>query len=91
MKEKIIASAIKFRQKDNDYDVVMTAKRHADVFYKMKQLNIDYDRASCVQGFWTSEYRFVNRYEAKKIAVDVNQIIVPIEETYAELYSEDLW
>ena len=88
---KVVAAAIKFRLADSDYFCIMTNRRHADVLEQMYQLHISYDKASAVQGFITDTDRFVDRYEAKKIAVEAHQLIVPEEETHAELYSEDVW
>lgn len=42
------------------------------------------------QGFLTNEGKFVNRAEAKKIAIESWQIIPPVNEEKA-LYSEDVW
>ena len=50
-----------------------------------------YLKSTATQGFLTNDNRFVDRYEAKKIAVTANQLIVPEKDTYAELYSEDVW
>lgn len=96
MQERVVAAAIKFYMLDENnqkekYETIMTDRRHADVFYKMKQLHIKYDKPSHTQGFWTSENRFVDRCEAKEIAIAANQLIVPLEETFVELYSEDVW
>ena len=88
---KVVAAAIKFRLVDSDYFCIMTNRRHADVLEQMYQLHIQYDRKSAVQGFVTDTDRFVDRYEAKKIAVEAHQLIVPEEQTYAELFSEDVW
>lgn len=88
---KIVAAAIKFRLVDSEYFCIMTNRRHADIFEQMHQLHIPYDRASAVQGFMTSTDQFVDRYEAKYIAVEADQLIVPEEQTCAELFSEDIW
>lgn len=89
-KEKVVAAAIKFYSNDSpDFPTIMIAKRHADIWERLNFTNIySYDE---VTGFWTSNDRFVDRYEAKEIAVAADQLIVPIEETYNELYSEDVW
>lgn len=90
--EKVIASAIKFYYLvDSKYPQIWTDKRHSNIFNNMASHNIHYNRSTYVQGFWTSENRFVDRIEAKKIAVAANQLIVPIENTYPELFSEDVW
>lgn len=85
--EKVIAAACKVLVEDNI--LVFTAKRHLDIWEKFHFDNIKYK--SMTDGFWTNKDRFVNRVEAKKIAVAANQLIVPIEETYPALFSEDVW
>lgn len=89
--EKIIASAIKFLNKDTREWITMTGVRHADIWYDIHKLNIKYNKEYCYQGFITNGGNFVDRYEAKLIAVEANQLIVPLETTYTELYSEDIW
>lgn len=89
--EKLVASAIKFYTADSDYPIIMTGKRHADILYSMWKSNILYLKSRAIQGFLTDTDRFVDRYEAKKIAVAANQLIVPEKDTYAELFSEDVW
>ena len=89
-KEKIVAAAIKFYSNDSpDFPTIMTARRHVDIRERLNLTNFySYDE---IEGFWTSNDRFVDRYEAKEIAVAADQLIVPIEETYNALYSEDVW
>jgi len=88
---KIVKAAVKFYDLDNNYaPVIIEARRHCDA-YELAKLAINYDRDNTVEGFITDTDEFVNRIEAKKIAVEANQLIVPIEETYNELYSEDVW
>lgn len=89
--EKIVAAAIKFNMREDPYPSVWLGKRHADILHKMMLHQIEYDRTSAVQGFWTSNNRFVDRYEAKIVAVQANQLIVPIEKTFSKLFSEDVW
>lgn len=88
---KVIAAAIKYYPTNSDYPQIACGKRHADAFFYMHLHNVKYDKKTAVQGFLTDDFRFVDRYEAKKIAVEANQLIVPIEKTFAELYSEDMW
>lgn len=89
-KEKVVAAATKFYSNDSPLSpTIMTARRHVDIRERLSLTNIySFDE---VEGFWTSNDRFVDRYEAKEIAVAANQLIVPIEETYNALYSEDVW
>lgn len=51
------------------------------------------DRKTCdlVQGFLTSDNRFVSRTEANKIAFEAMQIPQSVFEAKTELYSEDLY
>lgn len=88
---KIVSAAIKFRVSTALQDSIMTAARHADIYEELHRLNVTYDKSSVVEGFMTDTNEFVNRFEAKEIAVAANQLIVPIEETYNALYSEDVW
>ena len=89
--ERLVAAAIQFKFADTDNMAVMMGKRHADVLFNMYLHNIKYDKKSSIQGFWTDSNRFVDRYEAKRIAVAAKQLIVPEEQTFAELFSEDVW
>lgn len=89
--EKIIAAAIQFYNEETKSYIVMTGIRHADIFLDMYKLHIDYNKKLYKQGFITNHGNFVDRYAAKEIAVAAEQLIVPIEETYAELFSEDVW
>lgn len=89
-KEKVVMAAIKFYSNDSpDFPTIMTARRHVDILERLNFTNIY--SFNEVEGFWTSKNRFVDRYEAKEIAVAANQLIVPIENTYNALYSEDVW
>ena len=98
--ERVVAAAIKFQQQDYTYPAVMCGRRHADVFQQMFSLGIKYDKRSHVQGFWTNQDRFVDRYEAFDIALEAEQIIPSALECYMEtrpelkgipLFSEDVW
>lgn len=88
---KIVSAAIKFRFSAALQDSIMIAVRHADIYEELHGLDVAYDESSVVEGFMTDTNEFVDRYEAKKIAVAANQLIVPVEETYNALYSEDVW
>ena len=88
---KLIAAAVKFCEPESRYPQIMTATRHADVYFKMHLHSIKYDKATAVEGFLTDDNRFVDRHEAKAIAIAANQLIVPIEKTFPALYSEDVW
>ena len=98
--ERVVAAAIKFQQQDFAYPTVMCGRRHADIFEQMFSLGIKYDKQSHVQGFWTNQDRFVDRYEAFEIAFNAGQIFSSVLEEYTEqysclkgipLFSEDVW
>ena len=90
----IIASAIKFfyeDDKDHKFPQIWTGLRHADIFERMFQMGVRYDKNSHVQGFITEFNEFMDRYEAQSHAYDCDQID---EETFYSmkcLYSEDIW
>ena len=87
----IIAAAVRFPY--GGKTVVWPLHRHADFFDIAKQMGFQYDKNEVEQGFiaWDGEKEFfVNRVEARKIAIAAKQI----EETatsFKELFSEDLW
>lgn len=93
-KEQITDAAVLFTvwlPEHKSYNTIMlTARRHCDCFEtasKMFPLRFYFE--DCVQGFWTSECRFLDRYAAKKLAMENGQLA---EDTnMAELFSEDLW
>ena len=95
--EKLVCSAIKFQIIGDDYFQIMCGKRHPDVFQKMFQLGIQYDKKTHVQGFLTNKDRFVDRYEAVNIEKNANQLSAEFIEQLGkkkhiqELYSEDVW
>lgn len=69
---------------------MLTALRHCDCFETASKMFPNrYYPGDCVQGFWTSECRFLNRYDAKKLALENGQLVE--DTSIAELYSEDLW
>ncbi|TFD15514.1 hypothetical protein E3T26_06950 [Cryobacterium sp. TMT1-21] len=89
MSERIVAAAIQHS------GVVFTGRRHGLIMQQMVDLGfIDVeDRSqriySEMQGFLTSENRWVNRKEGMQIAIDANQL--DYKEQFPELFSEDLW
>ena len=83
----IVSSAIYFHIKDDFYPTVMCGKRHCDIFEKMHNLNISYDKTTAIQGFLPSAGRFVDRHEAATIAFASGQIKGHIN----CLYSENIW
>lgn len=86
----LVASAIKFYQVGDEYPTIMCAKRHCDIFKKMYNLGIEYDKNTHVQGFWTSDNKFVNRKEAIVIAWKAGQV-GDDKLKNSELFSEDVW
>lgn len=88
--EKLIAAAIVWRKKGETESHMFTATRHPHIFlmfYRMGLPKSERDMVFEKQGFITSELRFVDRYEACKIAQACGQYHGP----YVELTSEDVW
>lgn len=88
--EKIMIAAIQITTIEND-TFVMTGVRHADIWEDIHRMRAHIKMRRKTEGFLTNTNRFVNRVEAKKIAVAANQLIVPEKETFTELYSEDIY
>ncbi|MCK9543679.1 MAG: hypothetical protein M0R03_16795 [Novosphingobium sp.] len=61
-------------------------QRHCNCFAILQLIGIPY-KNRCIQGFLTSDTRFVDRIEGAKIAFNANQT----EEDYGYLQSEDLY
>lgn len=87
--ERITDAAILFVI-DCPYTVIpMVGVRHADIFERAFRQGIKYNKEKTIQGFWTNKDNFLDRYEAKKLAMSNGQLS---EDTgLAELFSEDLW
>ena len=69
---------------------VVCGRRHHNCFTTVAMLRGIISKRNTkdeVQGFLTNENRFVDRYEAAKIALASGQIKEPIE----KLFSEDVW
>lgn len=95
MMEKIVCSAIWYKKGDKlqhtcinvDEGIVLFGLRHT-MWDLLVRLYPDYKQDHCtVQGFLTSENRFVERNEAAEIAFKSGQT----EENKKFLYSEDLY
>lgn len=91
--ERILCSAIrrlKPREKcnyhENDIHLIEIGYRHHDIFVRFRG---EVSEKPEDQGFYTSEGRFVDRYEACKIAKEADQI--EIDDEKMVLYSEDLY
>lgn len=63
-------------------------ERHGDLLTLLCETHTPQQVARAVQGFLTSEYRFVDRVEAKQVALAAGQITKTDSE---QLFSEDLW
>lgn len=84
--EKIILSAIKL----NDKSVVVELQpdsRHDNIIHYLAKSGFS-TPIKGGQGFLTSRGRFVDRVEAKRVAIQSGQIT---ESEFPQLYSEDLW
>ena len=85
---KIVSAAIKIYPIDNDnYPIILTAKRHCDIYEYLHNYHIIFDKTNCTEGFITNADQFVDRYEAAAMAYDYGQI----DKELTILYSEDLW
>ena len=75
--EKIKSAAIKYRKKGSKEFEYVTGYSHSaciDYFSCIELHSIDRDMEVEVQGFMTTEDRFVDRVEALKIATNANQL-----------------
>ena len=96
MQEYILCSAIHYdtgrkeiHQPDNiEYGIVVCGYRHSSCIELKSQMKIPY-YSRPIQGFLTSENRFVDRKEALKIAKKAGQVDKPLNSKY--LISEDLY
>lgn len=88
--EKVVAAAISYKINDI-IGCIDFGKRHNEIYEELYKSYGSKLPENLIEGFLTDTGRFVDRYEAKEIAVAANQLIVPIEETYIELSSEDVW
>lgn len=91
--ERILCSAIRritpresCNYHHNDIHLIEIGYRHHDTFARFRD---EVSRKPEDQGFYTSNGRFVDRYEACKIAKESGQIEVDDEKII--LYSEDLY
>ena len=101
MKERIVCAAIWYVEmgtvvkidtalpKNCKTGVVFCGLRHCNCLHTMCSITgkKDFDMGKSIQGFLTTENRFVDRLEAGKIAFDAGQISAPT----SRLYSEDLY
>ena len=86
MSETIVAAAIRYRE------VAISQPRparHGHIIRWMADLGLDVVQPED-QGFTTSDGRFVDRVEARRIAVDAGQLL-PNARSHDELFSEDVW
>jgi hypothetical protein len=84
----IIASAIKFKKRDSEYPIILTGLRHSDIREELFKL-YPKNQENIIEGFLTDDDRFLDRYDAKKEAIECDQLF---EDTFCQaLYSEDIW
>ena len=98
--ERILISAIWYKDLETsrikpvnvDNGLVLCGFRHDDIISQMFSLGkrtVFVDVGEYEQGFLTSENRFVDRIEAKEIAIKSDQLIR--NRSSDRLFSEDLW
>jgi len=85
--EYILCAAVKTVV--NDETIIISGYRHGDCFNIVQKLCPIKYISQMDQGFITSFGRFVDRVEAKQIAVQANQLIR--ESVFSELFSEDIY
>jgi hypothetical protein len=97
-KEKILCAAIWYNDgnvhehspKNIDTGYVMCGRRHHNIIALHFELTGKPTR-NAIQGFITSEDRFVNRMEAECIAYEAGQVSYEHYNSNKQLYSEDLY
>lgn len=90
MTERIVAAAVRYEGMTFS---LLPPARHGECILLMLACRQDIDRNSTgpeEQGFVTSHNRFVDRIEARKIAVAADQLIWR-DAGLPELFSEDVW
>lgn len=103
MDERIICAAIWYKEQNTAMinpinvtsGVVICGHRHPHCIYTFKALtgkrSVTPECGDYIQGFLTNKNRFVDRYEAKKIAIEQNQIINNNIDINSGLFSEDIY
>jgi hypothetical protein len=90
MSEKIVAAAVRYEGMTFS---LLPPARHGECILLMLACLQDIDRNTTgaeEQGFVTSEHRFVDRIEARRIAVAAGQLTWR-DTGLPELFSEDVW
>lgn len=85
MEEKIICAAVK--TSDDMVAIQLGIGRHNNIIHHLARSGFK-TPVSGEQGFITSSGRFVDRIEAREIAIKAGQCK---DTEYPQLYSEDLW
>ena len=90
--EICICAAIKFKNVEEDQELIIRGQRHCDCFYnKHNRPDKDFWK-ECEEGFLTSKNRFVGRVEGRNLMEAVNWESVDREGYRGNsLYSEDLY
>ena len=87
--EKIVCAAIRYKRKFHLFYQYVYGKTHADCITKFKELNIPSSKRNLKvekSGFWTTKGKFVDRVEAKQIALEAGQVSKNYNKDF--LYSE---
>ena len=82
-----IKYVFEFQPRNIKHGMVVCGRRHHNIIYTFCELTGEPRGDDCIQGFMTSDDRFVDRKEAAKIAFAAKQI----PEMKRELYSEDIY
>lgn len=87
--ERIVAAAIVF---EGINCVLPPPARHHTILHAIAHLRPDVIIGPDEQGFVTDTGRWVDRFEAKRIAIEAQQYLVPEDiDLRDRLYSEELW
>ena len=94
----ILASAIKYKIKKTNKEVILCGARHGDIFKQLEYLGFEPRKGyeEIEQGFIDHNNNFLTREEAYKHAKEIGQLCCRIvydrETTFGiKLISEDLW
>lgn len=71
---QITAAAIKFFFKGSKYPQIMCGEKHTNIYEKMFQLGIDFNKLIVIEGFWTDDSSFLNRQDAARLAIANGQL-----------------
>lgn len=75
--EKLVSAAIRYKKKRGIFYHYVYGKTHGECFFQLLEMGLPSHKRNMkkeTKGFWTTKGRFVNRKEAKQIALNACQI-----------------